>query len=276
MVSGSPVETPNRRSGTTFTPRASTAESALVDQSVKRHFEVSAQAYARHVTPIFQPTYEYITEVAGVSGRSLSVLDVGCGDGTLAGRLADAGHRVLGIDRSTQMLALARARGDAGRWLCADAHRLPLPAGAVELGVCNLSLALFQDPAAVLAELLRVTAGGAMVVSLFSCRMLGTPDPEAIAPAAPEEVENTPLGRLIEDVTAGHAGAAGWSTRTGTAVLTGVEPVAGLLAGEIGPWSTAANRAEITEAVARTLLGRGGGTVRLVLTFSFFHAISVA
>jgi 2-polyprenyl-3-methyl-5-hydroxy-6-metoxy-1,4-benzoquinol methylase len=38
------------------------------------------------------------------------ILDLGCGTGSLAVLLAQAGHEVTGIDASMQMLALARAK----------------------------------------------------------------------------------------------------------------------------------------------------------------------
>jgi SAM-dependent methyltransferase len=42
------------------------------------------------------------------------VLELGCGDGTTAARLVEAGHTVVGIDQSEAMIDLARARVPAG------------------------------------------------------------------------------------------------------------------------------------------------------------------
>jgi SAM-dependent methyltransferase len=42
--------------------------------------------------------------------RSSRVVDLGCGDGTTARLLSEAGHEVLGIDASPAMIALARER----------------------------------------------------------------------------------------------------------------------------------------------------------------------
>ena len=52
------------------------------------------------------------------------ILDIGCGDGALTERIADAGARVIGLDSSEQMVEAARARGiDA---FVADAEALDL------------------------------------------------------------------------------------------------------------------------------------------------------
>ena len=44
----------------------------------------------------------------------LEVLDLGCGTGTLAVALAQRGHRVLGVDLSPEMIAVARAKQAEG------------------------------------------------------------------------------------------------------------------------------------------------------------------
>ncbi|AJP71005.1 class I SAM-dependent methyltransferase [Sphingomonas hengshuiensis] len=49
------------------------------------------------------------------------LLDLGCGGGEpVARHLIDAGRRVLGVDASDSLIALARTRFPAQRWLCAD------------------------------------------------------------------------------------------------------------------------------------------------------------
>ncbi len=51
-------------------------------------------------------------------GGTTTVLDLGCGTGGHAIRLAERGFRVTGVDRSPQMLARARAKLAAGADLC--------------------------------------------------------------------------------------------------------------------------------------------------------------
>ena len=96
------------------------------------------------------------------------VLDVGCGTGTTLAAIiaARAGVRAHGIDLSSNMVALARARlGDGATVQVADAERLPFADGSVDLVTCVDSLHHYPDPGAALAEMHRVSRpGGALVL----------------------------------------------------------------------------------------------------------------
>jgi ubiquinone/menaquinone biosynthesis C-methylase UbiE len=54
-----------------------------------------------------------LCEVAGPP--PLTVLDIGCGTGFLAMRMAELGHTAVGIDLSEEMLAVARRKAEASR-----------------------------------------------------------------------------------------------------------------------------------------------------------------
>jgi SAM-dependent methyltransferase len=73
---------------------------------------------------------------AGIVGGL--VIDLGCGSGIWARALADAGYDALGVDISAAMLALARRRAPAARFVRASLLRFePPPCAAVtSLGEC--------------------------------------------------------------------------------------------------------------------------------------------
>jgi len=83
-----------------------------------------------------------------------SVLDVGCGSGATvlaAARCAGAGGRVLAVDISEPLLALARERvrlaGLANvEFLLADAQSEALPASSFDLICSRLGVMFFEDP----------------------------------------------------------------------------------------------------------------------------------
>lgn len=112
------------------------------------------------------------SEVERLLGRALRpgevVLDPGCGTGWQAAglRRAAPGVAVLGVDLSAGMLDRARRAG-AGPLLQADATRLPLAAGSVDLVVTRGVLHHLPDVVAALAEWRRVLrpSGAVVVVS---------------------------------------------------------------------------------------------------------------
>jgi len=70
--------------------------------------------------------------------RSGIVVDLGCGSGLWARRLADAGYSVLGIDTSSSMIAMAKERVPEGRFRRQSLFSAELPdCGAVtSIGEC--------------------------------------------------------------------------------------------------------------------------------------------
>ncbi|MFJ1730788.1 class I SAM-dependent methyltransferase [Streptomyces sp. NPDC088254] len=101
------------------------------------------------------------------SGGDRPALDIGCGDGSLARRLAGLGYRTTGIDCSPSAIALAAAQ-DAGlghepAWRCMDfttddLRALPEPAYAVV--TCRLVYRWIDDKAAFLDRVRRLLAPG--------------------------------------------------------------------------------------------------------------------
>jgi SAM-dependent methyltransferase len=94
-------------------------------------------------------------------------LDVGCGTGALTSTIVAAAHpaEVTGVDPSEGFLAVARARVPAATFHRADARDLQLPAATADVVVSGLALNFVPEPAAAVAEFVRVARGGAMVAA---------------------------------------------------------------------------------------------------------------
>lgn len=105
------------------------------------------------------------------AGTGERVLDLGCGPGFYAVELAERvgpTGRVVGVDASADMLALAEARrGRRGNveLRAADVAALPVADGAVDAAVCVQVLEYVPDLARVFAEVRRVLRAGGRFVA---------------------------------------------------------------------------------------------------------------
>jgi demethylmenaquinone methyltransferase/2-methoxy-6-polyprenyl-1,4-benzoquinol methylase len=95
------------------------------------------------------------------------VLDVATGTGLVAAELLARGFRVTGLDQSSAMLAEARRRfGPRVELVEASAEALPFPDASFDHLTFTYLLRYVDDPAATLAELVRVTRPGGTVAML--------------------------------------------------------------------------------------------------------------
>lgn len=102
-------------------------------------------------------------------------LDVGTGTGHFALRLVRRGLRVVGYDRSAEMLEVARKKSEAQSlaegivWRQGQAEQLPFADGSFHLVLCVTALEFVGDRGRALDEMWRVTApGGRMVVAVLN------------------------------------------------------------------------------------------------------------
>jgi len=113
------------------------------------------------------------------------LLDVGCGGGRDSAALAARGFRVVGLDRSPGMLAVARAHVPPGSLLLADMRQLPLVPGVfngVWAAATLLHLRRTEIPAA-LGRFCRVLRrGGVLYLSVKEGHGAGwsTHDPDVV------------------------------------------------------------------------------------------------
>jgi len=99
------------------------------------------------------------------------VLEVGCGRGEFAERLAGAGIGVVAVDQSARMVELTRARGVDAR--LGDVQALPFADGEFDAAVANFVLYHVRDIHRALAELARVLRpGGTLVAATNGVRQL--------------------------------------------------------------------------------------------------------
>ncbi|MER5730638.1 class I SAM-dependent methyltransferase [Streptomyces sp. NPDC002138] len=128
---------------------------------------------------------------AGPSGvlDVLDVLDVGCGTGSLSLLLAEAGHRVTGVDLAPRMVERAEAKlaaaGRSGRFLVGDAAVPPTGSERYDVLLSRHLLWTLPDPdAALRAWVARLRPGGRLVLVEGRWREAGQSGAPYVAGAA--------------------------------------------------------------------------------------------
>jgi SAM-dependent methyltransferase len=111
---------------------------------------------------------QFAAAVAELSGPGGELLDLGCGSGELARRMAAAGYQVTGCDIAPQMLrrAVAADREQAVHWrqLPPDWRVLPVEAGRLDVVLAASVLEYLPSPGDVLAECARVLRPGGVLL----------------------------------------------------------------------------------------------------------------
>lgn len=129
-----------------------------------------ADRYQSVLVPvIFQPWARHLIERARPQAGE-HVLDLACGTGVVTrelARLDPPPDRLVGVDHSAEMLAVARvlaeATGMTAEWFQADAAALPFPDDSFDIAFCQQALQFFPDRPAALRDLRRVLKPGGRV-----------------------------------------------------------------------------------------------------------------
>jgi SAM-dependent methyltransferase len=99
-------------------------------------------------------------------------IDVGCGNGRNVPLLLGACSRVVGVDFSRELLAIARTDHSEASFVCGDGTHLPITAGVADVALCVAvlhHLPSTEERAALLDELDRVLApGGRALLSVWA------------------------------------------------------------------------------------------------------------
>ncbi|MDR3592139.1 MAG: class I SAM-dependent methyltransferase [Negativicutes bacterium] len=138
--------------------------------------ELAAKYDAWFATPhgryVFCHEREKIMELLDIK-PGIYTLDIGCGTGIYTNELCQAGARVVGVDISPEMLAIAadknRQHGDTVSFLAADAAALPFADESFDLVTSISAMEFYEKPRESLQEMYRVLRpGGHMLVATLN------------------------------------------------------------------------------------------------------------
>ncbi len=144
-------------------------ESRLAGERLRRCYDLAPPRVRQYLE----------AEIRHIAARLRShhaVLELGCGYGRIAFRLAEVAGEVVGIDVATESIRLARQLDERSRCVFQpmDALTLDFPDGRFDVVVCaqNGICAFHVDQIALLREALRVTRpGGRVLLSTYSDRI---------------------------------------------------------------------------------------------------------
>ena len=141
--------------------RTNDPELVRAEYADESRFAVRAAAWANATGPDTRA----IVLAALAEVEPLRVLEVGCGRGELAERIAGGlGTEVVALDQSERMVALTRARGLEA--LVGDVQELPFPDASFDAAVAAWMLYHVPDVDRALAELARVLRPGGRLVAV--------------------------------------------------------------------------------------------------------------
>lgn len=158
-----------------------THNSSIIDQFTKQ-----AVPFSQKTVMSSDAIFQLLLEMCAVTAQD-TVLDVACGPGLTACAVAKVARHVTGIDLTPAMIERARTRqAEQGltnlSWQVGDVYALPFADELFSLVLTRFSFHHFLDPAAVLAEMMRVCATGGRVMVWDSV-------PEASKAAAYNQLE---------------------------------------------------------------------------------------
>jgi SAM-dependent methyltransferase len=122
---------------------------------------------------------EYEEQILPIVDRELAdarlVLDVGCGEGQVARRVASLGPRVVGVDPTAAQLEMAVTRGGGIQYARGAAEALPFAPGSFDAVVICLTLEHLDPFEPAVHEVARVLAPAGRFVLFLNHPLLQTP-----------------------------------------------------------------------------------------------------
>jgi SAM-dependent methyltransferase len=144
---------------------------------MSREWEVHAGWWQEHFTEGADPEYE--EQIIPLAAQHLAgatrVLDVGCGEGQLARRVAADGAWVVGVDPTAGQLTAAAERGGAVAYARSGAERLPFRDAAFDAVVICLTLEHLDPFEPAIHEIERVLTRGGRFLCFLNHPLLQAP-----------------------------------------------------------------------------------------------------
>jgi SAM-dependent methyltransferase len=162
----------------------------------RRSFGSVAREYAQ-----LRPGYPADAVAFLLGDRPRRVLDLGAGTGKLTEQLVAAGHEVVALDPSAEMLAELTARLPQVEAAVGGAERLPLPDASVDAVVAGQAAHWF-DPAVAAPELRRVLRPGGVVGFVWNTRDLRLPWLRALEGDVADEARGHEADRSVVEAFA--------------------------------------------------------------------------
>lgn len=142
----------------------------LDKHQVRRDFNEAAHGYEDAAVLQRSVSDRLMERLDLISVKPRRVLDLGSGTGGSSRKLARRylRSRIVQVDFAVNMLRSSRNRGlsvfSRHSHVCADAERLPLADGRIDLVFSNLMLQWCPDPGQVFAEVCRVMGPGGLII----------------------------------------------------------------------------------------------------------------
>ena len=126
---------------------------------------------AMHVSSSPGKSWAAWSRALGLLMPRVKVADLGCGEGYLAIEAARWASKVIAVDRSTAVLARAKALARRRRmtnivWKRGELEKLPIADATIDVALLSQALHHAQQPDRAVAEAARVTAPGGRVLVL--------------------------------------------------------------------------------------------------------------